>query len=286
MDKAVDVLIPTCNRPTAWAITLTALARQSPSLRIIISDQSDDERNLAKPELKGVIRYLCHLGHNLETHRHWPRRGMAEQRAFLLAQVRARHCLFLDDDVIVDDGLIEQMRALLICEECGFVGSAVHGLSYINDHRPDEESIIFWDEKVSPETVTPRSTAWQRHRLHNAANLLHVQQLICSPASSPCPYRIAWVGGCVMYDTARLRDCGGFDFWEALPAAHCGEDVLAQLRVMAKYGGCGILPSGAYHLELPTTVTDRRINAPFVLELVNSSPPCPQNRKLRARSDG
>lgn len=54
---------------------------------------------------------------------------------------------------------------------------------------------------------------------------------------------------------------GGFDFWEALPTNHCGEDVLAQLRVMAKYGGCGMLPSGAYHLELPTTLLDRRINA-------------------------
>jgi hypothetical protein len=34
---------------------------------------------------------------------------------------------------------------------------------------------------------------------------------------------------------------------------------------MARYGGCGLLPSGAYHLELPTTIPDRRTDAPKVL---------------------
>jgi hypothetical protein len=28
-----------------------------------------------------------------------------------------------------------------------------------------------------------------------------------------------------------------------------------------RYGGCGILPSGTYHLGLPTNVPDRRRNA-------------------------
>jgi hypothetical protein len=31
--------------------------------------------------------------------------------------------------------------------------------------------------------------------------------------------------------------------------------------VMAKYGGAGILPTGAVHLEAPTTVVDRRVEA-------------------------
>ena len=26
-------------------------------------------------------------------------------------------------------------------------------------------------------------------------------------------YRVAWVGGCVLYDTAKLREAGGFEFW-------------------------------------------------------------------------
>jgi hypothetical protein len=73
-----------------------------------------------------------------------------------------------------------------------------------------------------------------------------------------------------MYDAAALRDAGGFSFWRELPPVHAGEDVLAQLRVMATHGGCGIMPSGAYHQELPTTVPDREVNAPLVLPVVQA----------------
>jgi hypothetical protein len=37
--------------------------------------------------------------------------------------------------------------------------------------------------------------------------------------------------------------------------------VAAQLAVMRRYGGAGVLPSGAYHLEAPTTVTEREVEA-------------------------
>jgi hypothetical protein len=70
-----------------------------------------------------------------------------------------------------------------------------------------------------------------------------------------------------MYDRAKLVAVGGFNFWRDLPSEHCGEDVLAQQRVMARFGGCGLLPSGVYHQELPTTLEDRRVNAPLVLDL-------------------
>ena len=30
-------------------------------------------------------------------------------------------------------------------------------------------------------------------------------------------YKVAWVGGCALYDTAKLRAVGGFIFWSALP---------------------------------------------------------------------
>lgn len=68
-----------------------------------------------------------------------------------------------------------------------------------------------------------------------------------------------------MYDAAKLKETGGFNFWEELPEDHCGEDVLAQVKLMEKYGGFGLLPSGAYHLELPTTIENREINAPEYL---------------------
>ncbi|BCW57610.1 hypothetical protein SAMN02799638_04367 [Arthrobacter sp. UNCCL28] len=75
------------------------------------------------------------------------------------------------------------------------------------------------------------------------------------------PYRVAWLGGCVLYNRHALIESGGFSFWRGLPANHAGEDVVAQWQVMERFGGAGILPSGAVHLESPTTVTDRRVEA-------------------------
>jgi hypothetical protein len=192
---------------------------------------------------------------------------MAEQRAFLLDQARASCCLFVDDDVILEPDLIARLHAVLREERCGFVGSALHGLSYLGQLRPMQEAIEFWDGPVMPETVRPGSAAWARHHLHSAANLFHVQTRLKDETGATRRYKIAWVGGCVLFDTDKLRDVGGFDFWRDLPAQHCGEDVLAQQRVMARYGGCAILPSGAYHMELPTTITARAIDAPYVLPL-------------------
>lgn len=34
-----------------------------------------------------------------------------------------------------------------------------------------------------------------------------------------------------------------------------------QLLLLRKYGGCGILPAGTYHLGLPTAVAERGRNA-------------------------
>jgi hypothetical protein len=149
--------------------------------------------------------------------------------------------------------------------ECGFVGSALHGLGYVNVQRPHQQHIEFWDGPVLPERVVPASPAWARHHLHSAANLWHVQQKLGLTREHTRHYRVAWIGGCVLFDTTKLRDVGGFDFWPQLPAEHCGEDVLAQLRVMERFGGCGIIPSGAYHMELPTTIAVRRVDAPKVL---------------------
>jgi hypothetical protein len=35
---------------------------------------------------------------------------------------------------------------------------------------------------------------------------------------------------------------------------------------MSRFGGCGIIPSGVYHQELPTTILNRDVDAPHVLE--------------------
>lgn len=266
MNGRLDVLIPTCNRPAALAATLASLSGQSVEhMHIIVSDQSDGVGVMAQPEVLAALRFLIALGHRVSAKRHMPRKGMAEQRAFLLSQASAPYCLFVDDDVLLEPDLAERLLRAIAAQRCGFVGSAVHGLSHAGDIRPHQQAIEFWDTVVQPELVTPDSPAWQRHHLHSAANLYHVQsKLGLTRATTRC-YRVAWIGGCVLFDTAKLRAAGGFDFWPELPAVHCGEDALAQLQVMARFGGCGIIPSGAYHMELPTTIRERASDAPHLL---------------------
>ncbi|MCD6674111.1 MAG: DUF4254 domain-containing protein [Burkholderiaceae bacterium] len=265
-ETAIDVLIPTCERPAALAVTLTSLLAQTASpLRIVVSDQGEMHPVQAQGETQAVARILRARGHRVEMLRHLPRRGLAEQRHFLLEQARAPYVLFLDDDVVVEPDLVARLHATLVEQGCGFVGSALIGLGFAGDRRPHEEAIEFWDGPVEPETVTPDSPAWQRHRLHSAANLWHLQTRLALDAKRQRLYRVAWVGGCVLFDARKLRAAGGFSFWPELPIEHCGEDVLAQLRVMKRFGGCAVIPSGAYHQELPTMVPRREFDAPRLL---------------------
>jgi len=268
MPQAIDVLIPTFQRPAALAATLTSLWAQTfTDFRVVVSDQSADPVSIDTGEIRAVARLLEASGRPVELLRHLPRRGLAEQRQFLLDRSDAPHVFFLDDDVILEPDLMARLEATLNTERCGFVGSGLIGLSYVNDIRPEQQAIEFWDSPVAPERVEPGSPQWQRHRLHSAANLLHVQRRLRLRANSQRLYKVAWVGGCVLYDRDKLVAVGGFEFWRDLPEQHCGEDVLAQLRLLARDGGCGLLPSGAYHQEIPTTVTDRRVDAPRELGL-------------------
>lgn len=266
MSALVDVLIPTRNRTCALAVTLAGLAAQTMrSFRIIVSDQSDGPGVLASAEVAALQRYFAVSDIPLCVERHLPRRGMAEQRAFLLAQSDAPYCLFLDDDVITEPDLLERLYEAILAQGCGFVGSALHGLSFLDQYRPAQQAIEFWQSPVTPERVVPGSAAWQRHHLHSAANLFHVQQALAPGRGDTRCYRVAWIGGCVLFDADKLRAAGGFDFWPALPVEHSGEDVVAQQRVMERDGGCAIFPSGAYHMELPTTIAVREVDAPSVL---------------------
>lgn len=263
---AVDVLIPTCDRPAALAATLATVAGQSEAdLRVVVSDQTEVGDGGIGAEAQAVLRLLQTRGCPVEAHRHLPRRGMAEQRQFLLSRARAPYALFLDDDVLLEPDLVARLLAALGEAGCGFVGSAVIGLSFVDDERPDEQDIEFWDGGVTPEEVSPGSPAWHRHRLHNAANLWHVQRRLGITPDRQRLYKVAWVGGCVLYDVDKLRRAGGYRFWTDLPRDHAGEDALAQLRVMGRFGGAGLIPSGAYHQEVPTTVPVRDVDAPVAL---------------------
>ncbi|WP_129337500.1 glycosyltransferase [Cellulomonas endophytica] len=263
----VDVLVPTVGRPPALAVTLAGLAAQDdPPFRVVVSDQSDDGAGPADPAVQAMVRVLRAQGRPVELLRHLPRRGLAEHRAFLLAQATAPAVLLLDDDVWLEPGSLARLHDALRTLRCGFVGSAVQGLSFLDDDRPHER-VAFerWEGEVRPERVRRGTPAFERWRLHNAANLAHLAAGLEVPEDGWLPYRVAWVGACVLYDRDALLACGGFDFWDRLPEHHSGEDVAVQWRVLERFGGAGIVPSGAVHLEAPTTLPRRDVDAFDVL---------------------
>ncbi|MGC4899325.1 glycosyltransferase [Micromonospora echinospora] len=262
--RRLDVLIPTRNRPAELAVTLSGLAAQEgvPGFGVVVSDQSDGEPAYAHPAAATMVRALRHRGHPVLLTRRLPRRGLAEHRSYLLAQSAADAVLCLDDDVWLEPGTLSRLVTALDELGCGFVGNAVHGLSYADDVRPEtHEHYEEWTGRPVPERILPGTPEWHRASIHPAANLLHVTEKLNLPPGQWRAYKVSWIGGCVLYDRAKLVESGGFDFWERLPDRHQGEDVAAQLAVLERHGGAGVLPSGAYHLESPTTVTERDVEA-------------------------
>lgn len=259
----IDVLIPTCRRKTGLAMVLTSLLGQTfTDFDVVIADQTDDDETyLDSVEIRTAVQALEWHGHRVAVHRRTVSRGLAEQRQFLLEQSQAPYVHFLDDDVLLHPTVLERMFDVIRSERCGFVGCPAIGLDYLDDVRPDEQNIELWDGSVEPEAFEPGAVPWERHKVNNAANPLHLEQNLISDGET-LRYKVAWVGGAnVLYDRARLLSVGGFSWWHRLPANHAGEEVVAQFLLIRTYGGCGILPSGTYHLGLPTLVEDRRHNA-------------------------
>lgn len=265
--KEINVLIPTFERSHALAVTLSSLCSQTfKDFNIIISDQSKNPQYLNNPPISSLFRVLKTHGSEIKIFRNLPRKGIGEQRQFLLQKSKTPYSLFLDDDLILEPFVTEGMLKAIKKEKCGFVGRGVIGLSFENDVRPNQQTVKFWKGKVKPERITPEDKKWKRHLLHNAANLWHVEKKLNIKYPKQKKYKVAWVGGCVLYDTEKLKSVGGFSFWNKLPKDQTGEDVLAELKVMEKYGGCALMPSGVYHQELTTTLPNRNINAPEILQ--------------------
>ena len=258
----LEVLIPTVDRAAELAVTLAGLAAQDdPPFSVIVSDQSETSSE-SRPVVAAMLRVLRAQGREVRYLLHRPRRGLAEHRQFLLDQSVADAVLFLDDDVWLEPGMLARLSDALDTLRCGFVGAAVQGLSYLHDSRPAQrQPFELWDDAVRPEVLRSDSPQIDRMTLHNAANLTHLAGELTVDTGSWLAYKIAWVGGCVLFRRHLLVECGGFDFWSTLPSSHVGEDVAAQWRVMERFGGAGILPSGAVHLEAPTTVPDRSTEA-------------------------
>ena len=262
----VDVLIPAYGRAAGLAVVLTSLLGQTFSdFNVIISDQTEHGPLPSQSiEVQALARALRRRGHAVNMYHHLPRRGLAEQRRFLLEQSSAPYVHYLDDDVLLDAEVMARMLDVLKAENCGFVGCAATGLEYLEDVRPHQQQFFErWDGPVRPEPLTPDTLGliWARHEVNNAANPLHLEQQHCIDGAT-VRYKIAWIGGAnVLYDRAKLLSVGGFSWWERMPPEHAGEEVVVQFLLIRKYGGCGLLPSGTYHLGLPTTIVDRRRNA-------------------------
>lgn len=270
MTVQIDVLIPVCNRPVELATTLAGLAAQTGvSFRVVVSDQSDgDVAAYDTPSATTLVRALRRRGTGVELLRHLPRRGITEHRAFLLSRATADAVLYLDDDVWLEPGVLDRLHRALRQLGCGFVAAAMQGLSHLDDVRPHEWAPFEpWDGAVTPEALAKDGPGWSRWTLHNAANGVHLAERlgldtgVLPPPERWLPYKVAWAAGCVLFDRAALLDAGGFDFWADIPADAHGEDVLSQQRVMARRGGAGILPSGAYHQQAPTTMGTRSASA-------------------------
>jgi glycosyltransferase involved in cell wall biosynthesis len=249
---SVDILLPTYNRPLSLAITLAGITAQSlQRFRLVVADQSA-EAQIERPEVLSLKRIIEARGHEVEWHSRPPVHGIAEQRHFLLERARADYVLFLDDDVFMEPWVAAELESQIRREGCGFVGAFPTGLSFKDDERPAQQAIEFWDGGVQPEAIEPGMAQWERWQLHRAANLYHVARQL--GPSEPRLYKVAWVACCVMYDRRKLEAVGGFSFWDRLPRYHSGEEVLVQNLLMRRWGGCGMLPSGTYHSELPSTV--------------------------------
>ena len=264
----VDVLIPTYRRKTALAMTLTSLLGQSwRDFAVTIADQTPaGERYVDDAELRTVCDALRWHGIAVTIHHRPERRGLAEQRDFLLGVASAPFVHFLDDDVLLDPPVLERMLRVLREERCGFVGAAATGLAFLHDVRPHQTRFFEpWDGPVAPERFAPDAIPWDRHHVNSAANPLHLERALVR-GDEVVRYKVAWVGGAnVLYDRAKLLDVGGFGFWQRLPVEHAGEEALVQVLLLRRYGGCAILPAGTYHLCLPTTVPDRGVNATSLL---------------------
>lgn len=262
-DPVIDVLVPTAGRRSELAVTLAGLAAQdSPVFRVTLSDQADEPATGNEPAVLAMIRVLRAQNRDVRTLRHLPRHGIAEHRQFLLESSGAPYVLFLDDDVWLEPGLLPRLHAAIVELGCGFVGSAVQGLSYLGDERADElDTFSPWNGAVGPERMRRDAEGFARWRLHNAANLVHLARDLALGPDEWLAYRVAWIGGCVLYRRDALVATGGFDFWDDIPERHAGEDVAAQWRVMERFGGAGIIPSGAVHLESPSTIPERDVDA-------------------------
>lgn len=127
--KPLEILIPTYRRAMALAATLTGLFGQTfRGFDVIIADQTPDNARDASGELTTLKRAFENRGQRVAHYRCAERRGMAEQRHFLLDQASAPYVLFLDDDLLLEPEVVGRMLDAIREQGCGVPPSGVYHL--------------------------------------------------------------------------------------------------------------------------------------------------------------
>jgi hypothetical protein len=244
----VDVLIPTTGPPASLGATLSSLVNQRyPSFRVMATWPPLDEAD--EPELSGLVRLLETGGHPVRfVDARAPTRDGGRVQA-LLDLVAAEYVFVVDDGIFLEADLLGRLVGGLRASGGALLGSSVVDLRFRDEHRPDEEVIEFWDGPVRPEEIGADSRAWARRKVHRGANMQHLRERL--PRTRDRLYHVADIGGCVLYDTAKLRSVGGFRPLRAHgrhPSIPLSTTSATQLRLLDRYGGAGLFPSGAYRL--------------------------------------
>ncbi|HEX5591439.1 MAG TPA: glycosyltransferase [Candidatus Limnocylindrales bacterium] len=277
----VDVLVPTAGSAVSLGATLASLAGQRyPAFRV--SALAPNSGPADEAHLGALAAVLAARGHAVRLTDADPGTPGARRQA-LLDLADAPFALVVDDGVFLEPDLMGRLVAAIRSAGCGFVGSAVVDLRFRGEHRVEEQGIEFWDGPVRPEEIRPGTRGWDRRRLHRGANLEHLRERL--PRTRDRLYRVADVPGCVLYDTAKLMGVGGFAFGRDRhrdAPQPMGAESAAQLRLIARHGGAGLFPSGAYRLA-PTPPAGTR--SPAAAAALSASPrPAAAGRPARRRT--
>jgi hypothetical protein len=151
---------------------------------------------------------LAGQGRRIRTTRHLPRRGLAEHRAVMLAASSAPFSLFCDDDAWLEPGVVGRLHEAIV--ELGAGWSARPSRPVLPARPPTGRA------RTVRAVVGPSGARADRARaagvatldLHNAANPVHLARRHLRPDERWLAYKIAWVGGCVLYERAVLDAVG------------------------------------------------------------------------------
>ncbi len=105
----VSVLIPTFNRLTALIATLTALTAQNfTDFEVVVADQSDSF--IGNDGVITTLQRIFNLHQTpLKVLQNLPKKGIAQQRQFLLNQSKSKYSLYLDDDIILEKDVLSRI---------------------------------------------------------------------------------------------------------------------------------------------------------------------------------